>query len=398
MNRNKKTILIVLGVILLAVAVGVLCIGLRVTPTVNHVLRISELLQPVLDAKNQRMHIAVSAEINGDAFDAESDIFLVSEGESAYLVVQQDGATIYVMDNVLLLENGKAFKIGEKMQIHTKAYEDLLPQIKLLYEVLNITAVETDSKTEYSITVTGEQVDALLAATSLNGTLPVDGIETLNLCLTEKDGTLDQITFSGSAELEGTAVKVHVTLSDFQILASGDCPIPEAVRQSAATVNPDDLFSLTKDLYRLVLALEPFADMESIDGTLGLTVDCGLIQLDTKLKLSDIGTASGEQMDPEKLQALPEALGWLCMEGDISCTETGGSYVYCLVLDKNSMQELSQMILPEMANYAGDLTEGTASIILDGDRVSSMQVSIEGKINALIAKIPISVGVEFFFA
>lgn len=67
------------------------------------------------------------------------------------------------------------------------------------------------------------------------------------------------------------------------------------------------------------------------------------------------------------------------MEGDISCAETSSSYVYRLVLDQHSMQELSRMILPEMTNYAGDLTEGTASIILDGDGVSSIQVSIGGK-------------------
>lgn len=397
MKRSKKTILIVLGVIALAVVIGALCSGLRVAHTVNHALRISELLQPVLDAKNQTMHIAVSAEIDGDVRNLESDIFLVSEDGISYLVVEQNGTAVYIADNVLLLENGKAFKIGDKMQIQTDAYEDLLPQIKVLYEVLKITAEETDGRTDYSITVTAEQVDALLAAAFLKQTLPVDGIEALNLCLTERNGKLDQISFSGNAALDSTSVAVNVTLSGFRILASGDYPIPEAVKQSAATVDPDTLFSLSEDLYRLVLALAPFADMDSIDGTLALTVDCGLLQLDSRIELSELKTSSNNQLDPAKLQALPELLGWLCMEGDIRCARTGDTYEYTLALDQRSMEDLSQMILPEMANYAGDLSEGSVSIILEGDSVSTMRVSIKGKINALITQIPVAVDAEFSF-
>lgn len=397
MNRSKKIILIVLGVIALAVVIGAICIGLRVAPTVNHVLRISELLQPMLDAKNQTMHVAVSAEINGDTLDLESDIFLVSEEGVPYLVAQQDGTAIYVTDNVVFLENGKAFKLGDTMQIQMESYEELLPQIKVLYEALKITTEETDSKTDYSITVTGEQVDALLAAASPREALPVDGIEELNLCLTERNGKLDQIRFSGNGELEGTSVMLHVTLSGFRILASGDYPIPEAVKQSAATVDPDALFSLTEDLYRLVLALAPLADMESIDGTLALSVDCGLLQLDTRMELSNLKNTSNNQIDPKKLQALPEMLGWLCVEGEITCAQNGDAYVYTLVLDHASMKELSQMILPELVQYSGDLTEGSTSIILEGNRVSSMQVSIKGKINVLIAQIPVAIGAEFTF-
>lgn len=397
MNKSKKTILTVLGVILFLCVAVVLCIGLRVAPTVNHALRISELMQPVLDAENQMMHIDLSTEMGGNAFDLGSDIFLVSEGGVPYLAVERNGTTIYVTDNVLLLENGKAFKIGDTMQSQMESYEDLLPQIRALYEVLKITAEETDSATAYSITVTGEQVNTLLAAASFGEALPVEGIEKLNLCLTERNGKLDQISFSGNGELEGTSVMLHVTLSGFRILSSGDYPIPEAVRQSAATVNPDELFSVTEDLYRLVLAFAPFADMKSIDGTLDLAVDCGLLQLDSRIELSDLKTTSNSQIDPEKLQALPEMLVWLCMEGEIACTQSGDSYVYTLALDQASMKDLSRMILPELAQHSGALTEGSASIILDDGKIMSMNVSIEGKISALIAQIPIAVGAEFTF-
>ena len=278
-----------------------------------------------------------------------------------------------------------------------KFYEDLLPQIGALYEVLKITAEKTESETAYSITVTGEDVKNLLEAASLGEALPVEGIDVLNLQLTEKNGKLDQITFSGSGNADGIAVQLHVTLSGFRILAAGDYPIPEAVKQSAATVDPEKLFSLTEDLYRLVLALTPFTDMESIEGTLALTVDCGPLQLDTQMTLSDLKATSNSQIDPEQLQTLPEVLGLMCMEGNLSCTKEGSAYVYRLVLDQPAMQELARIILPELTQYSSNLTEGSVSIQLTGETVAAMAVSLKGEIPMLFARVPVSVSAVFSF-
>ena len=397
MKRSKKTVLIVLCVVLLTVGIGALCIGLQVAPTVNHTLRIAELLQPMIDAENQTMHIAVSAEFGGNDLSVESDVYLVREDDAPYLVLEQNGNSVYISDNVLFLENGKAFKIGDKLQKQTASYEDLLAHIGSLYEALKITAEETESQRIYSVTVTGEQVKTLLEAASLWEALPIEGVEKLKLQLMERNGKLDQISFFGSGNADGTAVTLHATLSGFRILAGGDYPIPDAVKQTAITVDPGELFSLTEDLYRLVLALAPIADSSSLDGTLALTVDCGPLQLDTRMALPDLKTTSNSQIDPEQLQILPEVLSLMCMEGDISCTKEGDTYVYRLVLDQPVMQELARMILPELAQYGGDFTDGAVSIRLEHNAVTSMKVSIEGKVRALLVQIPVTVGAEFVF-
>lgn len=393
--NNKKTILIILAVfVVLAVSV---CIGFKAVPTVNHALRITELLQPVVDAENQAMHIAVSAEQGDKPFSLESDVYLVTEEGRTYLAVEQNGAALYVADNMLLLENGKAFKIGENIQAQTYSYADLLPYIGSLFEILQITAKEADSETIYSITVTGEQAEVLLSAASLGSSIPTNGIETLNLSLTEKDEKLERITFEGDGFWENTAISLSVTLSDFRGLASGDYPIPEAVKRSAATVNPDELFSLTEDLYRLLMALAPLVNTESIDGTLDLTVDCGLLQIDKQLELSSLKSTSGNQIDPEKLQGLPELLGWMVMEGDIRCTQQDAGYAYTLELDSQAMEDLSRMIVPELSQFGSNLTAGSVLILLENNRISSMRLSIEGKVSAWVAQMPIHVAVAFSF-
>lgn len=397
MKKGKITALVLGGVLFLAVVACAVSVGLRVAPAINHTMRISQLLQPVIEAENQTMHIGIQAEVNSKTIALESDVYMLTEENIRFLTLEQKGIALYITDNILLLENGKAFKLGEKMQMQTSSYEELLPLIGAMYDVLKIKTKETGDCISYEITVTGEQADTLLAATSIVESLPVKGIEALHLTLTEKGGKLDQISFSGNGELDGISVSLHVELSGFCILAAGDHPIPDGVKRTAATVDPDTLFSLSEDLYRLVLALAPFTDMKSIDGTLALAVDCGLIQLETEMKLSDMKTASAVQIDPEQLQALPEMLGWLCMEGDISCSAEEDAYVYSLVLEKEAMQRLAEMILPELGKYGGDLTEGSAGIILEDGRISSMNVSIAGEISVLITQIPITVEVSFFF-
>lgn len=384
-------------VILLAVVIGGVCIGTKIAPRVNHALRISELLQPVTDANNQAMHIAVSAEFGGNDLSVESDVYMVTEDDTSYLALEQNRNTVYVSGNVLFLENGKAFKLGEKIQAQTAAHGNLLPQIGALYDVLKITAEETENTVTYGITVTGNQMDTLLVAVSLGEALPVDSIQKLNLCLTEKNGKLEQIRFFGIGNLDGNAVELDVTISGFRILASGDYPIPDAVKRAAATIDPEELFCLTEDLFRLVLALAPLNDSSSLDGTLALTVDCGPIQLDTRMALSDLKTTSNSQTEPDKLKALPEVLGLMCMEGDLSCTNESSAYVYRLLLDQPAMQELARMILPELAQYGGNLTEGSVTVILEDRAIASMELSIKGKISTLIAQIPVAVRAIFFF-
>lgn len=391
--KNKKYLFIVVGVLVALLVAACLVLGRTVLPTVNHAVKIVEVLEPVLNAENQSMCMDAEVTVGGESITLGCKVYLVQEDDVPYLVIEQNGYSIYVTDNILLLENGKAFKIADGMHSQLAGYGDLLPLISSLYEILEINAVESDMETTYRIWVSGAQAQQLLNVIFPTEEVVLDGVEELQVSLTAKDKTLERIELSADAK----GVQLHVTISDFYILSAGEYSIPAVISETAASVDRDNLFSLTEDLYRLVLALEPFSDMDSINGSLKLTADCGLIQLDTTMDLADLKNTTNTQIDPESLQALPEILGWLCMEGDISCTETGGRYVYSLVLDQNSMKELSRMILPEIASYTGDLTEGSVFVILEGDRIASMQVAIKGEINALIARIPVALGAEFSF-
>jgi len=391
--KNKKLLLVIIGTVAAVLIAMCLILGRSVLTKVNHAVKIAEILQPVLNAENQSMRMNVEAAVDGESFTLGCTVHLVQEGDQPYLVLEENGHCIYVTDNILLLENGKAFKITDEMRSQFAGYGELLPLIASLYEITQITATESDGETAYQIQVSGKQAQQLLAVTFPAAEVSAENLNTIQVSLIAKDRILDRIALSADAK----STQLCITISDFQILSAGEYSIPEMILETAAEVDPDGLFSLTEDLYRLVLALEPFSNMDTIDGNLKLAVDCGLIQLDTTIALSDLKNTSSSRINPETLQALPELLGWLCMEGEISCTKNNGDYVYSLILDQDSMQELSRMILPEIAEYTGNLTEGSVSILLDGRKIASMQVTIKGKINVLLVSIPISVGAEFSF-
>ena len=389
--RHKKLILIVLALVVFLL-VGVWA-GMGAESKLSHSLAIAKLLQPLLEEENRTMQVSLSANINDTPILLESDVSLVKEGERSYLCIQRQGAAVYLTDNLLLLENGKAFRIGERQLAQATSYKELLPYIGALYEELDITARENGDESIYSVAVTGEQMKPLLEAASLGISMSLEGIKKLNVSLAERKDALERISIACEGKTDGIGA-LSLTLSDFRTLEPGEAPIPAKVQEQAASVDPGQLFSLTEDLYRLVMALAPFAGEEPIQGTLVLTADCGPIQLDLETKLSELKTSDSGPLDPDMLQALPEMLAWLALEGDIQCTGDG----YRLTLDQRVMEELCRSILPEVAGTVGTLTEGSLTILLAQDRVASMEVSIQGKINALIASIPMKLTAGFHFA
>lgn len=395
--KNKKKLYMILGIAGILLLGVVIFLAVTVFPKFQTAKEITNALQPVLEAENQSMNLDITADLNGELFALDSDIYSVKDKDTKYLILELEGHPLYIVENVLFLENGKAFKIADEMQSQVEEYENLLPQIMAVYEIFEVTKTKTDIETSYEVTVTGEQVENLLEAAMLTEYTELQAIESLQVKLVTKEEQLDRVELSGNANVESTSVQMAVTISEFQILQAGEYVIPDLITESVQTVDKDSLFNLTKDLYRLMMALEPFSDMDKINGTVALTVDCGLIQMDTEMNLSDLKTENTEITNAVDVKQLPEMIALLCLEGDISCTEDGDAYVYKLVLDADFMERLAETIAPELVNYVISFTEGSAELTLEGEGITSMKIVVKGNVNVLFTEIPMEVGAEFIF-
>ncbi len=415
--ENKKKRYLLLGVIG-AVLLGILIfIGVKILPKVQIGKEISDLLQPLITEENQSMHLDISADFANELVDFNSDIYLVKDEETKYVVMDQYDFPIYIVDNVLYLENGHAFLIAEEVQSQSAekvVYEDLFLQIAAAYEMFDITCVKTDLETRYSVTVTGEQVQELLQLAVPTG-LDSKGqeqellsyIKNLNVQMTARNDKLDRIEMAGSADIGDTAVQVNIVISEFNVLDAGEYVIPDVIKDAVKTVDKDSLFSLTKDLYRLLVAFEQFSKQETSNGTVTLRANCGIINFKQTYDLKDfenLGNAGNtgdadntdsDLVDTESIEKLPEMIGFLCMEGEITSTEMDNGYEYKLTLDKTSMQKIAEMVVPELVNYVVTMKEGTVVVMLENDSISSITIEIDGSIKVFFSEVPAEVGVTF---
>lgn len=420
--KNKKLVYGIIGVFVLVFAGIALYFGTKVLPKMNAVNEIIGALQPMIEAQNQSMDLEIDAKVKDEAIQLDSKLYMLTEDDRKYLVMEQESFPIYIVDNMLLFENGKAFLLADEIESQTDEldYDKLFSLLMVLYEELDMTFVKTDLETSYSVMVTGEKMqevlDILVPAEELLAIENLDlsqNMQQLQVCVVLQEGKLQRIEFAGEGNIMDTTSSISLHLSNFKLLESGAYPIPPAVIETVQTADKSTLFNLTEDVYRLAVALEPFSDIETIDGTVQVEVNCGLLQFDTTLDFQEmmkmtqedadgnIGSegADGEdaQMNTTALQNIPQMMGYLCMESEIRSVETQEGNIYTLVLEESAMQEICEMVIPELLNYVIDFKEGNVELLLTGDRISTMKITIDGSIRVLFSDIPAEVNIVFQF-
>lgn len=395
--------------IILIVILAVMVVGVVVDLSAGYLSRfrigkeISDLFQTLLTEENQSMHLDLSANVNGESFQLDSDIYLVKEGETFYFVMEQKEVPIYIVDNLLFFENGHAFKLADEMERPEQDYKNLFLQIAAAYDAFDITCVKTDVQTNYLVKITGQQVQNLLELVMpmdgvlVDSNIPLERIESLSLEMIAQNEKVHEIKMTGSGIVNDVVIEIEIALSQFQILKTGVYEIPVAVKEAVTTVDESTLFSLTEDLYHLSVAFDKLTKQEPIQGSVALKANCGVLHLENTFNLSDIKSKEMESVDEEGLGNLPAAIGFLCMEGEIRSTETTQGHVYTLALDEDSMQKISEMVVPELVNYVIEFTEGKVEVLLEKESISSMKIEIGGSVRVLFTDVPVEVEIEFSF-
>ena len=371
--RNKKVLNVIIGIIVILLIGGAIYLETTVYPKLKLGKEISDLLRPILSEENQSLHLDVIADVAGEALVLDSDIYVVKEEELQYLILEQMDFPIYIVDSLLLFENGNAFKLSEEAEETKHTYDELFVQIAAVYEAFDITCVKTDLESLYSINIAEGQVVKLVA----------------------QNGILDRIEIAGRVEQDGKSVQVDAVISEFQTLEAGAYEIPEIVQHTVKTVDRDTLFSLTEDLYRLLAAFERFQKEETKDGVVTLHANCGIINFTNTFDLDSFQENETTSVNATEIENLPEMMALLCMEAEIRCMESQGEYDYTFSLDEEAMQKIAGMVVPEMVNYVMQFTEGAAEVIVVNNQITDIEISIEGNVNMLITKVPMEISVKF---
>ena len=285
--KNKKGIVIGIVMVLLLLVVGIF-MAINVFPTVKATIEITNALQPYLEAENQSMHFDVDAEVEDKSIEINADIYATKEENKKYLIIEQENMCFYVVDNLILLENGKAFLLSEDEDNGKKQMPnsmEILPLLAVAFEEFSIQRNEADLNVQYEIEITGEQVKKILEASIPSKEDIGASVEYLQVQLVTQSGELDEIRMTGKGSAKDSAILLDVVLSDFNVLEDGEYPIPQLIKDSVQNVDKDKLFCLTEDLYPLLKAVKPLTDINNLQGIMTWKVSCGLIQINNSMDL-----------------------------------------------------------------------------------------------------------------
>lgn len=403
--QNKNTKRLVIGIaITIAVLLGLsVFFIMNVLPKINTALEISQALQPLIDAENKSMHLVIDAEAGEKEFQLEGEISTIREDGFDYLIIKQESLAFYVVDNMLLLENGNAFLLTEGHkggQESSVNYKDIFPLLAAAYDEIEVKRIEKNEQLCYQIEVTGEQMEQLLEVIMPSQAETADTIKVLQVQMLTQNGKLDEIQIKGISDSNAMQISLTMTISNFVIHESGEISIPQLIKDSARNADKDELFCLTEDLYRLIKAIEPLSDTSKLQGNMNWKLSCGIIQINTSVDLDKLNTIKPEEGDKSESATATKLLGLVgtfLMEGEITCTKQNEIYAYELVLGEDAMKQLMETISPESLSYAIAFEKGRMTLEIKEEQLSKIMIGIEGGFKVLFTKVPVGVSVEFEF-
>lgn len=292
--------------------------------------------------------------------------------------LELEGADLYLANNLLCFENGRAYAL-------TDATEDFtIPSDFLAF----LGGMTISGGKEEGFTVTALESDG----------------PGLQMELHQAEGSLSQLILTVNSEMDGTPVQVRLLLEP---TGNAPDPIPEAVR-TAIENGTGSVEPLTTSLLRLWSAWAQLADAGTVGADVTWSVQGGVLRLGDTFTfyrtsgpdgpVYSVGKDSFTTFDPEMPKtdtesaaaSLPGILYAVLADGDTSCTADGGQYVYSLSLDTAAMESICYALAPEAEELWITFQEGSVSLILSDSRLTQISVQCSGEIEALILNIPVS--------
>lgn len=378
-----------------------------------------EVLSAALARDELSLTLEVEAQVGTADIPLAADITRTVVDGQQVTAVTREGRTLYYADGLVLLEDGMAYAVSDTLP----DYFRLLETAAELYRLID--AEEADGV--YSLTAAGENAEALLKLLLPSSTSLLSGTDELRLELVTEEGTLSRLRFSGSGRLgdaASTPWRVEAVLGVRQDTA--DVDIPSAVRTALMDAAPESARALSDDFYRLLTGWQNLEERSFFAAETTLGIECGSLELEEELELcrwraedtaiwsvqengyglyasgGRICDSSGSavSLGAARLDAakLMELLHELCLHGSADCDRSGEAAAYTLALDAEGMAALACVIAPETENMNVTFTAGTVCVVMEGDEICRVEISLSGSAPTVLGTAEATVAAALDFA
>lgn len=403
-QRANKIITLIICLALLA---GIAAAAIVLAPKVGSVLSPYRALTALGASPQLEMNISVNAAIGDTELDTKIPVSTKTFDEVRVSRTQIGSASLYFANDMLILENGKAYALGGA----APDYSALLTKIAAVYKDVNVT--ENDEG-ETTLSVGAEQADELLRI--LCPELGSDSLTVESAVLTLKltDGAVEHIALAANGGLSGgTAFTVDAVIDGFTY--SSSLTLPEEVSDAIAKNDADSLEAITDDVMNVISAWSELAARESVTGKLALRADCGPVVLNTTLDVSstvtdgersyrigknDIGIDLDGSSDGENEQTaakyveLADVVYLACISGDVTSAKHGESTVYTMTLDADSIERIVSIIAPEAEKLGAVFSLGTAELAVTDGEIDTITINCTGTMKVVLVETAVSVNAE----
>lgn len=417
---KRKTWLICLLLLALAVAAVCALVGWKLRTAADT----CGLLQEFAAQPESAMTLSVSLQLDDTLTSTEMAITRTQVEGHTVSCIQNSGVSLYYADGAVIMENGRAFPVGELYPDYS-----LLPaQASALFDSVSFSTSRSGGEVTCQLTAEGDNARQLL-----NVLLPAQAeylsdTQKLTVTLTASDDALLSLTFASEGTLLDTANTAYTLTAEIKPQhADSGFTVPEAVKETVCSGQAAGEAPISEDLFRLLSSWTQMEQEESFLADVQLDVSCGPVSLDEDLKYgqalvenSHIGFvrkddltvyfANGAFCDQngvlltEQDSALAdrarllEVLKQICMNGTFACTNTGnGTWLYTLMLDETGMKEVAYAAAPELESLPVTLSSGSVQITVSGSAIQEIACSCTGGLEAMEETAPATVSAKLSF-
>ena len=375
------------------------------------------LLHKYVQKEELSMTLVASADMGGQHYTLSTDLDRTQAEGQRITRAEQDGVALYYAGGSVFLENGRSFDTG----ILFPDYSTLLENAEALYRAAHISLYENSGERIYSITVTGQDAEALLAHLFPTAAVRFSAARDVDIDLIASGGELTGIRFAagGSVNDIQTALSLHLSVDP-----DGQPPeIPQAVREQL--LSPDALHQPVPagELLHLLTAWLELNAADPFQAEVALSASCGPLVADDQLTLyrtwqedlpvriiqkngrtlyftdrtlcDETGdTLNGSKEDIIRSADLPELAYRLCMNGSLVHTAHQGADQYTLSLSGEDLTAVAEAILPQLTTVDATLTGGSIQISLMDERIQSIRFTCDGSAKVLLSEVPVSLRAE----
>ena len=358
--------------------------------------------------------------MDDEEIELSSTLQQISEGGNMIICADQYGIDLYIANGTLYLENGRAFKLVSSQ----------IDQRNLLRLALNavrkghVVREKVDDIERYSTEIDSETVEQILSLYLSEDFDAVFSGDQLHAEMDVQGGTLTQIRLTGEGSTEnGTSFRFE---GSFRPQPLSERPaVPQAVLDAIASGGEGREF-MTGDMLRLFAAWFKNDRAETLDATITVNADCGVLSLDDsysyfrqKVEGKDINcvssrlfrvyftdeascTSDGKVLSTAETRLLDAAkliplMREMFLQGNYSIEELGSGQIYTLTVEAEKIGGIVESVIPELKDLNISYQDCILSASIRDGSLYSLELQCGGSVRIVTRDVDASAEVLIRF-